>query len=211
VPKNEDEPPMPPMVIALTKATAAVAGEAEARPELMSRTQFHAAVRPLMPRLYRLCLVLSRSETEAEDLLQNSLVKAYVHRADFARRGSFVGWLAGIVRHESDELARTAARRRSLFEAAKSRVGTVFEEWRDTDTLDPETWVASGESAETLLEALRLVPEPYRTVVFLCDIEEQSYQEAAELLEVPVGTVKSRHGRGRQKLRRALESRGGGR
>ena len=57
---------------------------------------------------------------------------------------------------------------------------------------------------ESVLAGVRALPEPYRTVVWLCDIEELSYQEVSEALSLPLGTVKSRHARGHARLRTAM-------
>src|SRR5690349_17745618 len=78
------------------------------------RAQFEAEVEALMPRLHRFCLALCQEREEAEDLLQDSLVRAYLHRDSYQGHGSFFGWLCGIVRNQFIESRRSAARRRSL-------------------------------------------------------------------------------------------------
>lgn len=177
----------------------------EHAPAEWTRVDFTTRVRPHIPKLYRLCLMLSRDAAEAEDLLQNALVKAYVHRGSFEERGRLVSWLYGIVRHEHLEVGRTIRRRRGLLEAALERVGDLLDGL--TDGSDPghtpERSVIVHQEAELLLSCLRRIEEPYRTVVHLCDVEDLGYDEVSTILGVPVGTVKSRHARGRHKLRRA--------
>src|SRR5262245_24172816 len=94
-----------------------------------TRADFQRSIAPHLPRLYRLSLTLARNPTEAEDLLQNALVKAYLHRGSFEGRGSLLSWLYGIVRHEHVEIIRTARRRRSLLEVALDRWSDVVESW----------------------------------------------------------------------------------
>ncbi|HYO68724.1 MAG TPA: RNA polymerase sigma factor, partial [Archangium sp.] len=94
------------------------------------RASFEAEVEPLMPRLHRFCLTLCKEREEAEDLLQDALVRAYLHRNSFQGHGSFFGWLCGIVRNQFLESRRSAARRRSLLdsvlEGASSVLGSLF-------------------------------------------------------------------------------------
>ena len=180
----------------------------ESAPSEWTRAEFTTRVRPHIPKLYRLCLMLSRDAAEAEDLLQNVLVKAFIHRGSFAERGSLASWLYGIVRHEHLEIARTMKRRRSLLESALYRFGDLLDGL--TDGADarqtPERALIVQEEVGLLLHCLRQIKEPYRTVVHLCDVEDLGYDEVATILGVPVGTVKSRHARGRSKVRLAFEA-----
>jgi RNA polymerase sigma-70 factor (ECF subfamily) len=172
---------------------------------LTGREEFEAAMTPLLPRLFRLCVALTRAPDQAEDLLQMSLLKAYQRRRSFAARGSLAGWLAGIIRHEHEETVRKTARRRSLLDRAAQGVYNLFDTISGSPTPDPESWLCSHEEAALLLSCVHELPEPYRTIIWLCDIEELGYEEVAEMVNIPVGTVKSRHARGRQRLRRSLE------
>jgi RNA polymerase sigma-70 factor (ECF subfamily) len=175
---------------------------------LGTRAEFEDAVRPLLPRLHRYALVLTRDRQRADDLVQDALVKAFLRRDGFAARGSFVGWLLGILRHEHLEAARTAARRRSLFRAAIDRfVGALDDTFAATPAPTPEEGASTREASNEALRCLAEVPEPYRTALVLCDLEDLGYDEVAETLGVPVGTVKSRHARARRRLREIHERR----
>jgi RNA polymerase sigma-70 factor (ECF subfamily) len=199
-----------PMIAAATSLpmdpTQAVA-TTDTVPAQWTRDEFQRQVRPHLPRLHRMCLAMCRDASQAEDLLQNTLVKAYLGRHGFVGRGSFVGWLFGIVRHEHEELVRTAARRRSLMNRAIERCALVVEDLFATPPPSPEAWVGVEEEGAILLECLQSVPEPYRIVVWLCDVEELSHEEIATTLGIASGTVKSRHSRGRTHLRAAYERR----
>ena len=173
-----------------------------------TRKRFEAEVQPLLPRLHRLCLTLCRDKQEAEDLLQDALVRAYVHRESYEQRGSLFGWLCGIVRNQFIETRRAAARRRSLLdsvlEGASSVLGSLFT--GGVEQRDPEARVCSSEEAELMLRCLHALPEKFRLVVLLCDVEELGYEEVSAALGIPVGTVKSRHFRGRAQLGAAFKA-----
>ncbi|QRO00230.1 RNA polymerase sigma factor [Archangium violaceum] len=172
------------------------------------RARFEAEVDSLVPRLHRFCLTLCRDRQEAEDLLQEALIRAYLHRESYRQRGSFFGWLCGIARHQFIETRRASARRRSLLdsvlEGATSVLGSLFA--GGVDQPDPETRVCQSQEAELLLRCLHALPEKFRLVVLLCDVEELGYEEVAQVLGLPVGTVKSRHFRGRALLGAAYKS-----
>ncbi|QRK04386.1 RNA polymerase sigma factor [Archangium violaceum] len=173
-----------------------------------ARARFELEVEPLLPRLHRLCMTLCRDKQEAEDLLQDSLVRAFLHRDSYQQRGSFFGWLCGIVRNQFVESRRAVSRRRSLLdsvlEGASSVLGSLFT--GGTEQPSPETQVCQSEEAELLMRCLRSLPEKFRLVVLLCDVEELGYEEVAESLDLPVGTVKSRHFRGRAQLGERFKS-----
>jgi RNA polymerase sigma-70 factor (ECF subfamily) len=177
--------------------------------EVWSREEFQRAVRPLFPPLLRLCRTLADSPEAAEDLLQNALVKAFQHRSSYRAEAPLLGWLYGIVRNEHMDQVRHTARRRGLVRDALERFGTLFEDWFGNENgpnplPNPERSLEMMRDTESVLATVRALPEPYRSVVWLCDIEELSYQEVSEALSLPLGTVKSRHARGHARLRVAL-------
>lgn len=170
---------------------------------------FEDEVRPHLPKLKRLALVLAGSDAQAEDLLQNALVKAYVNYEAFEGRAALVSWLYAIVRREHAEMVRTAARRRTLLARAVDAcrdlwVGFV-EDAGEQPT--PEQLTGGAEERSFVLDALQTLPEAFRTVVVLLDVEEMSYAEVAEMLGIPIGTVKSRHSRALDRLRVAYDVR----
>lgn len=205
----EREPSSPVESAPSTDETGHEIGQAGAV-AMATREDFEAAMAPLLPRLFRFCVALTGAPDQAEDLLQSSLLKAYQRRDSFAGRGSLAAWVGGIIRHENEEIVRKTARRRSLLDRAMQEVYNLFDTISASPTPDPETWMSSHQQAGMLLACVHELPEPYRTIVWLCDIEELSYEEVAEMVNIPVGTVKSRHARGRQRLRRSLEHRRGG-
>lgn len=169
-----------------------------------TRAQFEAAVRPILPRVYRYCISLTGDRDRADDLFQNAVLKAFLNASSYEGRSDLAGWLCGIARNEYLETRRTEARRHGLFDrfvdACTDALGLT-----PSDAKAPDRLLMQGEESELLLACLQQVPEDFRTVVVLCDIEELSYDEVARMLGIPKGTVKSRHARGRARLREVYE------
>ncbi|WP_437806110.1 RNA polymerase sigma factor [Sorangium sp. So ce1078] len=178
----------------------------ESRPLLgESRAQFESAVRPMLPRLYRFCISLCGARDQADDLFQNALLKAYLHAASFEGRSDLGVWLCGIARHEYLEAYRTEARRRGLLERLVDVCAEALGIVPRAGAQSPEAAAILSQDTGVLLACLQELPEEFRTVVVLCDIEELGYDSVAELLGIPKGTVKSRHARGRARLRDAYD------
>ncbi|WP_437284039.1 RNA polymerase sigma factor [Sorangium sp. So ce406] len=178
----------------------------ESRPLLgESRAQFESAVRPALPRLYRFCISLCGARDQADDLFQNALLKAYLNAASFEGRADLGVWLCGIARHEYLEAYRTEARRRGLLDRLIEACTEVLGVVPHAEVQSPEEIAILSQDTGVLLACLQEIPEEFRTVVVLCDIEDLGYDNVAEVLGIPKGTVKSRHARGRARLRDAYE------
>jgi len=157
------------------------------------KPDFETAVRPELPLLYRVARRMSSHADEAEDLVQQTLIKAY--RAWDRFDGSFLrSWLMRIMRNEMAYQKRR--------EAAGLQTSELNEEVGGDDGL----WesVAWRDQAQRILEELDRLPAEYRMAVVLCDVEEMSYEEAAQAMDVPIGTVRSRVSRGRAMIRTRL-------
>jgi RNA polymerase sigma-70 factor (ECF subfamily) len=171
------------------------------------RPLFEILMRRYNQRLFRVARSILRDPTEAEDVMQHTYVEAYRHLAQFAGRARFSTWLTKIAVYES--LAR--ARRRTRLQAPPP----AFEEGDDAMSAmpspapDPEEQAATTE-ARTLLEtAIRALPEAYRSVFVLREVEALSTAETAACLEVTEETVKTRLHRARALLREDLLARVG--
>jgi RNA polymerase sigma-70 factor, ECF subfamily len=166
------------------------------------KPDFETAVRPELPLLYRVGRRMAGSAEEAEDLLQQTLMKGYRGWSKFD--GSYLrSWLVRIMRNE---LAYAKRKESSAPPMAELDEGIAGEDglW------DSVAW---RDQARRVLEELDRLPEEYRLAVTLCDVEEMSYEEAAEAMDVPIGTVRSRVSRGRalirQRMTRAVTARDG--
>ena len=156
-------------------------------------------------RLYRAARAILRDDGEAEDVLQDTYVRAYQHLAQFAGRARFSTWLTRIAVHEA--LARVRRRDRlEPIESEDSDKGGFMLQAKDPD---PETQTAQAEMGRLLETAILSLPEIHRTVLMLRDVEEMSTEEAAEALDISEENVKVRLHRARAMLRKELYARAG--
>ena len=195
----------------------AVPAVSEDRP-LLQRVQsdgpeaFAAIMRRYNQRLYRLALALVGDPGEAEDVLQESYVKAYQGLSGFVGQSSLGPWLARIVRNTAiDQLRARRARQAAVtLEADLANAAgapSVFLEQAEYEGFqcDPEARMAEDEMRHTLEEAIASLPEQFRSVFMLREVEGLSLRETAEYLDIPVATVKTRDHRARMMLRARLE------
>lgn len=161
------------------------------------RRKFEQLIVPEMPFLARIARTMSRSQAEADDLAQETLVKAF--RAIDSFDGAYPrAWLARIARNTA--INRDQRNREFLL----AEEGTVEPEPEPGEVSDPQDIVVSQVVDEDLKRALDELPPAFRVLVQMVDVEEMSYQEAADALEIPIGTVMSRLHRARNRLRKAL-------
>jgi RNA polymerase sigma-70 factor (ECF subfamily) len=159
--------------------------------------RFEELIVPEMPFLARIARTMSKSAAEADDLAQETLVKAFRAMDNFD--GSYPrAWLARIARNTA--INRDQRNREFLL----ADEGTVEPEPGPGDISDPQDIVLSQEIDPLLQRALDELPPAFRVLIQMVDVEDMSYQEAADALEIPIGTVMSRLHRGRNRLRKAL-------
>ena len=158
-------------------------------------------------RLYRVARSIVRDDGEAEDVMQDTYVRAYQHLDQFSRLAPFSTWLTRIAVNES--LAR--ARRRSRFEQLDLEEGDPQSPANPVEPApNPEQSTSAAELGHLLEEALLSLPEQFRTVVMLRDVEELSTSETAEALGITEQNVKVRLHRARALVRGWLFTRVGG-
>ncbi|HEX2553322.1 MAG TPA: sigma-70 family RNA polymerase sigma factor [Microvirga sp.] len=154
----------------------------------------------LIEPLRRYARALTRDEGRAEDLVQDTLVRAYERHGTFRSGGNLRAWLLSILHNVFvDERRRHRAEARRVEEAARDAELTG-----PAAPSDPESRVRLAQ----IQEAFLALPEEQRAALHLVAVEGLSYQEAAAALGVPVGTLMSRLGRGRASLRAFEEGRG---
>ncbi|MFQ5817712.1 MAG: sigma-70 family RNA polymerase sigma factor [Terriglobia bacterium] len=167
---------------------------------------FTALVSQYDRNIYRLALNITGNKEDAEDVLQESFLKAYTHLDRFQGNSRFYTWLVRITVNEA--LMKLRKRRAdkdvSLDQETESAEGSLqpreIEDWGE----NPEQRYAQTELQEILGEAIAGLEPPLRTVFVLRDVEYLSSEETAELLELSVPAVKSRLLRARLKLRQRL-------
>ena len=163
---------------------------------------------PHMDAVYRFALRLSGARDEAEDLVQDTYLRAFRSWEQYEPGTRCKSWLFTICRNVFLRGQERSARHDAiLLETAHddpraiSREAPVFTASRDED---PEGDFFRSIVDEQVFAAIDDLPEEYRMVVVLSDLEDLSYGEIAEVLEIPIGTVKSRLFRGRRQLQRRL-------
>jgi RNA polymerase sigma-70 factor (ECF subfamily) len=155
---------------------------------------FEAEALPHVDRLFRLAMWFERDRSEAEELVQETMLQALQSFHRFEPGTNCRAWLATILQHVRSN--RRRARGRSLLvEDPDDRVAQM------TPFQAP---VPQQLSDEDVLAALKRIPVQCQEVIVLCDVEELTYKEIAEALAIPIGTVMSRLHRGRTFLRSEL-------
>jgi RNA polymerase sigma-70 factor, ECF subfamily len=157
-------------------------------------------------RLFRTAWSILRNRQEAEDVLQSCYAKSLSAIGSFEGRSSLATWLTRIAINEALARKRTQARRRRNLEAKGVEVLETYREQmaKGSDAPSPEAEAAREQLRSMLERAIAELPEKFRTVFVLHEIEGVSVEEAAQLLEIPGNTVKTRLMRARRKLQQAL-------
>jgi RNA polymerase sigma-70 factor (ECF subfamily) len=175
-----------------------------------SRTWFEREVLDLLPELHGTALRLTGARAEAEDLVAETVCRAWEKLDTLRDRGAFRRWLHRILGNTYVSHCRTCAARgehESLDAGGEGERFSLFEQLHQPFLL----WQANPERAflnrmlrEDLESAVDELPDAFRVVVVMADVQGFTYAEIAEELDVPMGTVKSRLARGRSLLQRAL-------
>ncbi len=169
------------------------------------RHQFERLVKPLARPLFHAALRLTRQTEWAEDLTQDTLIRAYERFGQFTPGTNFRAWLFTILTHlylNDCERARRRPQTASLDAAGDD--GAPWDFPASDAAHNPETLLLTQALDEEVQTALDSLLEEFRLAVLLVDVEEMTYEEAACALQVPIGTVRSRVSRGRAALRRLL-------
>ncbi len=160
---------------------------------------FQELVRPHLSSIRRFALSFAGNPSDADDLAQEALIKAYRAMASYRGGGALSTWLYTIARHSFLDA------RRSHLGRARQRETELPEESPDPGE-QPEALVVEKNETERLLAAIRCLDPTFRVPLVLSDVEGMSYEEIAEIEKVPIGTVRSRISRARDKLRQGLTS-----
>ena len=166
---------------------------------------FEIIMRRYNQRLYRVAHSILRNDGEAEDVMQDAYVRAYQHLHQFEGRAKFSTWLTRIAVHEA--LAR-AHRRNRIQELDAEPYGGYMNPLPAT-TPDPEQQASDRELVALLQDAVLALPDNYRSVLMMRDIEEMSTTDTAQALDLTEENVKVRLHRARALLRRELFARAG--
>lgn len=174
-------------------------------PELAA---FEAEATQYLDNLYANALRLTHNPADAEDLVQETFLKAYRFRARFEQGSNLRAWLFRIQYNAFVNRYRRRTKRREIYdELAQGPVAETAVSHSAVAALsDPDGNALRPMLAEEIEAALNSLPEDQRTVVMLADVEEFSYREIAEIVGCPIGTVMSRLHRARGALKERLAS-----
>lgn len=168
---------------------------------------FEALVRRESPRLYRLIVRMLKDEDEAASVLQETFLQAFRGLPNFRRESRVSTWLYGIALNQARAARRKLARLQPLEEADIERLQPGFRFGMYTerfDSWDPVSNLESAERARIVRDAIDRLPDPYRDVLILRDMNEMDTAEAAAVLELTEGALRVRLHRARQALRTLL-------
>ena len=170
------------------------------------RARFERDVLPMLPSLYGAAMRLTRNPADAEDLVQETYLRAFRGFAGFQEGTNLKAWLYRILTNSYINTYRKKQRQPQTVEGPDD-----LDEWYLFDRLGAQSVEGSAEDEvldripdEDVKRALESLPENFRLPVLLADVEGFSYKEIAEIMDSPIGTVMSRLHRGRKALERAL-------
>jgi RNA polymerase sigma-70 factor (ECF subfamily) len=172
------------------------------------RNHFHELIRPYERRAFLIAYSILRNQDDAEDAVQQSMLKIFLHLEQLAETDKFAQWAMRIVENEARMYKRK--RRQNLYQSVdeepaedgqtKHFYPKQFADWRDL----PNEILEQGEIRAAIIEALTSLPEIYREIFVLRDMEHLNIAEAAEILGISLPMVKTRLHRARLMMREAL-------
>jgi RNA polymerase sigma-70 factor (ECF subfamily) len=167
--------------------------------ERLTAATFEELAMPLFDQLYNFAHWLAQDRMEAEDLVQETYAKALKGFASFQAGTNFRAWMYRILRN-TFLTSRTGLKATAIV-TLDSDDSPELSAGPET----PETILIENSQHQLLQTAIESLPVHFREVLLLCEVEEMSYQEIAETLSIPMGTVMSRLSRARKALREILQ------
>jgi RNA polymerase sigma-70 factor, ECF subfamily len=177
-------------------------GVASAR-EALDRVRFEEEALSHADQLYRVALRLSGSQQTAEELVQEAYLRAFRGWRGYRPGTNLAAWLATILRNAFLDEVRKQSRRPGQASIDDTSEYYLYNHLTET-AAEPQEAVLNRLSGGAIVDSLSEIPPNFREVVVLVDIGDFSYQDAADILGVPIGTVMSRLHRGRRALKQAL-------
>jgi len=168
------------------------------------RDRFAALISEHLDGLFRTALRLTRNRANAEDLLQETFLRAWRSFHTFQQGTNARAWLYRILMNAHIDAYRRTTREPEVVDAEDVDEFYLYSKVQESDEFkragNPEDVLLSQIMDADVVGALEALPSPFRAVVVLADIEGFSYKEIAEILDIPIGTVMSRLHRGRRQL-----------
>ena len=180
--------------------------------ELVARVQrgdkraFDLLVLKYQRKIMRLLSRMIRDPAEIEDVTQEAFIKAYRALPQFRGDSAFYTWLYRIAINTARNWQTSSNRRPVTSSIVETNEGETFDEIDNlTDISTPESMLASRQIAETVNAAMQALPEELRTAILLREIEGMSYEDIAQTMSCPIGTVRSRIFRAREAIASQLK------
>ena len=176
--------------------------------EAPARREFEQAALPLLDNLYGAAMRLTRDPAEAEDLVQDAMVRAYRFWDTFQQGTNIKAWMFTILRNTFITGYHRSGRKRAFHNDVNSQMRSlgpaVAVAYSGSQPPGPEEVLSTRLTNARIREALDSLSPDYRLAVTMADLEGLSYKEIAELMDCPIGTVMSRIYRGRKTLHKLL-------
>ncbi len=176
-------------------------------PDSPRAARFETLFAPIMDRAFGLAVRLTGNRDDASDLLQDAAVRAFAALDSFDG-ANFKAWFFQILMNCHLNRARTASRRPQTTDLDEAPDHFLYEQTRKLGKralgIDPATAILDKFEAQTIAQSLLDLPDDFRAVATLYLVEEMSYEEIAQVLGCPVGTVRSRLHRARKLLQKSL-------
>jgi RNA polymerase sigma-70 factor (ECF subfamily) len=174
---------------------------AYAEPAVSPTTTFEDQAMPLFDSLYNFAHWLAHNREDAEDLVQETYLKALRSFPSFQPGTNFKAWIFKILKNSSCDAFAKRRRRATITMGFEEDFPSL-----PLNVVNPEFQVIKGTEIEMLRRAIEQLPPYFREVLLLREMEDASYREIAEILSIPIGTVMSRLTRARRVLREALRN-----
>jgi len=172
------------------------------------KQDFERVAIPHLSHIYTAAFYLTQDDHEADDLVQETYLRAYRFFHKFEPGTNCRAWLLSIQRHLFINRYRQRKRQPKFVDWEK--IDREYESFaldeEHTEKYNPERFFSSQIMGLDVEKALKGLPEEFRTAILLVDLQELNYEEAAKVMECPVGTVRSRLSRGRRLLQVALRN-----
>lgn len=176
---------------------------AAGKEDLTTRGQFSKEAMLHLDHLYRVAFHLAKDQNEAQDLVQETFARALAAYDQFKLGTNMKAWLTKILHNFFLDRFHTSKRWISVDDSTNQE----SDQWGRlaAENPGPESHVLFRELNSQITDALRKIPEEFRTSIVLVDMADFSYEEAAEILSCPIGTIRSRLSRGRRLLHQHLK------
>ena len=170
------------------------------------KAEFEKVALPQLSRLYAAAFYFTKDKSEAEDLVQETYLRAFSFFEQFEPGTNCRAWLLSVMRNLFINRYRQRQREPESmdWEKVERNYEMMIAGEEKGNRENPETLVFSKVTRAEITKALQELPEEFRTAIVLVDIQELTYEETAKVMECPIGTVRSRVSRGRRLLQVAL-------